>query len=151
VNVCARKGWKVQPKLIATLLTDTLTELSREGFEIDAKSFDFEGILRLLSENAFGKEAIPEILKFLASHEGASVEDAVEALGLRVSLDEVERFIENVVREREDFVRERGISAVGPLMGVVMKDLRGKVDGKVVSEMLKAKIEAFLRGSEGKK
>ncbi len=149
VNVCARKGWKVQPKLIATLLTDTLTELSREGFEIDAESFDFEGIFRLLAENAFGKEAIPEILKFLASHEGASVEDAVEALGLRVSLDEVERFIENVVRERAEFVRERGISAVGPLMGVVMKDLRGKVDGKVVSEMLKAKIEAFLRGSEG--
>jgi len=34
-------------------------------------------------------------------------------------------------------------------MGVVKKDLRGKVDGKLVSEMLRAKIEAFLRGSEG--
>jgi len=45
--------------------------------------------------------------------------------------------IEQLVVERSEFVREEGLHAVGPLMGVLMKDLRGKMSGEEVSRMLR--------------
>ena len=144
VKSCCRGG-AVTPKLIARTLTDTLTELAREGVAVDAERIDFEGIFRMISENAFGKEAIPDILKFLSAHPDAGVDDAVNALGLRaMRLEDVERLVDEVVQSRIDFVRERGMSAAGPLMGVIMKDVRGKVDGKLVSDILRKKIASAL-------
>ncbi len=46
--------------------------------------------------------------------------------------------------QRLDFVKERGMGAIGPLMGEVMKELRGIVDGEVASSLLKKKIEEHL-------
>jgi glutamyl-tRNA(Gln) amidotransferase subunit E len=48
------------------------------------------------------------------------------------------------VKSREKFIRERGQNSLGPLMGIVMKELRGKVDGKIISEILRERIEQLL-------
>lgn len=34
--------------------------------------------------------------------------------------------------------------SLGPLMGVVMKEARGRADGKVISEILKREIQSVL-------
>jgi glutamyl-tRNA(Gln) amidotransferase subunit E len=57
---------------------------------------------------------------------------------------DVESIVRRVVTEREAFARERGMGALGPLMGVVMQELRGSVDGKVVSEALRRELERLL-------
>jgi glutamyl-tRNA(Gln) amidotransferase subunit E len=36
------------------------------------------------------------------------------------------------------------MGALGPLMGVVMQELRGSVDGKVVSETLRRELKRLL-------
>ncbi|HEX59071.1 MAG TPA: hypothetical protein ENF26_02855 [Methanomicrobia archaeon] len=91
---------------------------------------------------------MPEILRGLATNPEKSVEEVVTELGLKaMDIDEVKKFIERVVEERADFVRMRGLKAVNPLMGVVMKELRGKVDGKIVSEMLKNAVKRILNES----
>ena len=43
----------------------------------------------------------------------------------------VESAVDEVLKEREDFVVERGMGAIGPLMGVVMGKLGGSADGKI--------------------
>ena len=48
--------------------------------------------------------------------------------------------VERVLAERADFVAERGMGAMGPLMGVVLKELGGSADGKAVSDALKSAI-----------
>ena len=48
-----------------------------------------------------------------------------------------------IVAERLDFVRERGMGAMGPLMGVVMQAAQG-ADGKEVSALLRAAIQAAV-------
>jgi glutamyl-tRNA(Gln) amidotransferase subunit E len=58
--------------------------------------------------------------------------------------DEAEEVVAMIVKEREAFVREKGMGAVGPLMGPVMERLRGKVDGKMASELLKKEISKLL-------
>ena len=49
-----------------------------------------------------------------------------------------------MVREKEKFIKERGEHAFKPLMGVVMKEFRGKVDGKVIAEKLKRAITEII-------
>jgi len=58
--------------------------------------------------------------------------------------NEVETAVDEVMKEREDFIRERGQGAIGPLMGVVMGKLGGSADGKVVSKILREKISEML-------
>ncbi len=56
----------------------------------------------------------------------------------------VEAAVAEVLAERADFVAERGMGALGPLMGVVMEKLGGAADGKAVSAALKEQIQRLL-------
>ena len=52
----------------------------------------------------------------------------------------VDAAVEEVVAENMDMIGERGMGAMGPLMGAVMQKLGGSADGKTVSEALRRKI-----------
>ena len=52
----------------------------------------------------------------------------------------VEAAVEEVVAENMDMIGERGMGAMGPLMGSVMGKLGGSADGKAVSDALRSKI-----------
>ena len=56
---------------------------------------------------------------------------------------EVEDAVEAIMIEKADFISERGMSAVGPLMGLVMQKLGGSADGKIVSQVLRDKISSI--------
>ena len=51
----------------------------------------------------------------------------------------LESVVKSVVESRLDFVKERGMGAMGPLMGLVMKEAKG-ADGKQVSDLLRKQI-----------
>lgn len=97
----------------------------------------------MLREGRFAKEALPALIREMCS--GTAPEDAIGKLGLgTVGLSEAEDVIEGIVREREEFVRSKGMAAVGPLMGPVMGALRGKIDGKQANELLSKAISKLL-------
>ncbi|MGD0535525.1 MAG: GatB/YqeY domain-containing protein [Methanoregula sp.] len=77
---------------------------------------------------------------------GSTVRDAMAKLAPTVSRDELEAVIKKIVTDRAEFVNQKQKGALGPLMGVVMQEVRGSVDGKVVSEILKKEIEKVLGG-----
>ena len=52
----------------------------------------------------------------------------------------VELAVDEAIAESMDMIKERGMSAMGPLMGLVMQKLGGSADGKTVSEILRRKI-----------
>ncbi len=52
---------------------------------------------------------------------------------------DLESVVKSVVESRIDFVKERGMGAMGPLMGLVMKEAKG-ADGKQVSDLLRKQI-----------
>ena len=56
----------------------------------------------------------------------------------------MEDAVDEILADRADFVAERGLGAIGPLMGMVMGKLGGAADGKVVSEILKQKISEII-------
>ncbi len=131
--------------LVVRTLTDTLTELVHD--EIDVESLEdhhFMDTFKHLSANAFAKEAVPEIVRFLASKPELTVSQAIEAMGLSINMAEVEKLIEVTVQAKRDFIKEKGARAVGPLMGIVMEELRGKVDGEVINKLLAEKVHEIL-------
>jgi glutamyl-tRNA(Gln) amidotransferase subunit E len=71
----------------------------------------------------------------------STLEKRAEELGV-VPADSgaVEEVVARIIAERADFVAERGMGAMGPLMGIVLKELGGGADGKAVSDALKAAI-----------
>lgn len=92
-----------------------------------------------LAKNEIVKEALDDILFQLA--EGKKMKDiTVET----VSAGDVEDIIKKVVAENRKTIEEKGMRAVAPLMGVCMKELRGKADGKLVNDILTAEIKKLI-------
>ncbi len=133
------------PPVVARIYLNTFPELEKMGLDPSKLTVEtMREVLTGLNKGAFAKEAIPQILASVIE-QGFTVEKALESLGVEtVDLDSVRAVCERVVREREKFIRERGEGALGPLMGIVMKELRGKVDGKIISEILSEKIKLLL-------
>lgn len=64
-----------------------------------------------------------------------------EELGLKpADASDLTDIVAKVVSDRLDFVKERGMGAMGPLMGLVMKECGGAADGKQVSALLREEI-----------
>jgi len=73
------------------------------------------------------------------------VAEAVRRTGLtRADADELGQVVERVVREQIRLVREKGEDAFSPLMGDVMRELRGRRDGQEVAAELRRAIARQL-------
>ena len=135
---------KDQAGVAARTFLNTYPELEKEGVDISSIS---EAAVRELFDalirGQFTKEALPDLLRHIAT--GKDVKASIEALGIKqVDSGEASTIIAKLVKEREHFVREKKMAAIGPLMAPAMAELRGKVDGKTINELLKKEIEKLL-------
>ncbi|PKL60349.1 MAG: Glu-tRNA(Gln) amidotransferase GatDE subunit E, partial [Methanomicrobiales archaeon HGW-Methanomicrobiales-4] len=133
----------IKPSIAERAYNSTLRELSRDTVQTDKISNAvIRGVLDAVQAGRAAKEAIPSILTALAG--GKSLDDTLADLAPTVSLTDLDVIVERIVNERIEFVKERGKAAAGPLMGIVMKEVRGSVDGKAVSQALQAAIAKIL-------
>ncbi len=135
---------RAMASVAATTLLNTFSEMERAGSDVSAIDDDaLAHAFDLLKDGKFAKEALPAILGEMAK--GVPAERAIESLGLEaVDEGEAASIIEGIVNERADFVRSKGMAAVGPLMGPVMGALKGKLDGKQVNRLLTEAIKKLL-------
>jgi glutamyl-tRNA(Gln) amidotransferase subunit E len=136
----------VSATLVVRTLTGTLPELKRDGVRIDMlEDRHFIDVFGLLAEGGVAKEAVDGLLRAMVQEPELSAKEVAAKIGLgSLDMSDVERIVENIINERQDFVREKGLAAMGPLMGVVMAEVRGKVDGKTLSSMLEQKINKYI-------
>ena len=90
-----------------------------------------EGILPLVEESS--RRKITDLIHWMLS-------EATSRGFIPANNSEVEDAVDAIMIEKADFISERGMSAVGPLMGLVMQRLGGSADGKIVSQVLREKI-----------
>jgi glutamyl-tRNA(Gln) amidotransferase subunit E len=133
--------YKVDSSIIASTLAYTIKELKRERLNVDALDLKVLGeVFFYINENKIPAASIPAVLRSVARH-GYSVSEAVKEEGLeKLSKAEVELIIDDSISSNNDIIKERGMEAMGPLMGIVMKSLKGKADGKLVNKLLKDKL-----------
>ncbi len=130
--------------IAATMFLNIFSEMEHDGIDLHAFSDEgIVGVFDLLKQGRFAKEALPALLREMAVGTGA--EDAIKKLGLEaVDAGEAAKIIEQIVNERADFVRSKGMAAIGPLMGPVMGALRGKLDGKQANDLLTEAIKKLI-------
>ncbi|NMB79065.1 MAG: Glu-tRNA(Gln) amidotransferase subunit GatE [Methanomicrobiales archaeon] len=133
----------IKPKLAVFTILSTTTELRRDGVDV-AKISDqaYLDTWHAVESGKAAREAIPDLLRSIAA--GTTFSEALGALAPAVSREELERIVRKIIADRRDFIAQKGKGALGPLMGVVMAEVRGSVDGKVVSEILKKEIDAAI-------
>ena len=130
--------------IAATMFLNAYSEMEHDGIDTHVFTDDaILGLFSMLKDGRFAKEALPSILREMAT--GTSAEDAIKKLGVEaVDAGEAAAIIEKIVNERADFVREKGMGAIGGLMGPVMGALRGKIDGKQANQLLTEAIKKIL-------
>jgi glutamyl-tRNA(Gln) amidotransferase subunit E len=140
------KDANVNSTLIARTLVGIVPEIRRNGVETDNLTDEhFKGLFGAISDQEIAKEAIQDLLTALAKEPELTVQEAILKLGLSTfDPAEVENFIKKMIREKGDFIKQKGPAALGPLMGIVMKEYRGTVDGKILSQMLKKELDTFI-------
>jgi len=132
--------------IIRTFL-NTFPELEAEDVDVGKITEDILiDVFSALSKDKYSKEAVPNILKYLAKNINATLENAIISCGFGTKdTTDMEGIIRRIVSQRIEFVKQRGMDALGPLMGIVMKELRGKADGELINKILKQEIEKVIR------
>ncbi|MEM2537473.1 MAG: Glu-tRNA(Gln) amidotransferase subunit GatE [Candidatus Bathyarchaeia archaeon] len=136
------KESQVSPTTIAAFLTETLKALKREGTPVERLSEErIREIFKALGNGEITKEALPEIADWLAKNEEKTVREAIESLGLKVmSREELEKLVDKVISQNMSLIEKSGAKAFGPIMGMVMKEVRGKANAEIVGEIIKRKL-----------
>jgi glutamyl-tRNA(Gln) amidotransferase subunit E len=62
----------------------------------------------------------------------------------------VDDTISRIINENKIVISEKGLDAVGLLMGRCMEILRGKIDGEKVNKKLMTKLINYIQGSKEK-
>jgi glutamyl-tRNA(Gln) amidotransferase subunit E len=136
---------KKMQNIIAKILLNIIPELESEGVGtscVDKEIID--ELVTYVAQGRFAKEGISEVLKYIIE-KNVPIDQAVSDLGLAMANeDEMNTIIESIVNERMEYIKKKGTDAVGTLMGAVMKELRGRADGKLVNIALRKKIQDVL-------
>ncbi|MDD5181664.1 MAG: Glu-tRNA(Gln) amidotransferase subunit GatE [Candidatus Nanoarchaeia archaeon] len=131
---------KLNPILIASNLLSARDEI-RKRFDANTDSLNkkhFIGTFELLENGNIAKEAVIELLAWLAVNPQAGAEEAMRKLKLqRISKKELEKFTDKILEENKELVEKKQF---GVLMGFLMRKVRGRIDGELVSEVLKKKM-----------
>ncbi len=137
---------KANATSVVRVLETVLYEIGKEGIPVN--NITEEHLLQLFKLHSEGKipnEAIGNILKTIAAKPELTVDKAVQTLGIGgIETGELETAIDKLIESRMDFIKAKGLDSAGPLMGVVMKEFRGKVSGQEISRILKEKISKKL-------
>ena len=133
----------VQASTVAAFLTETLKALKREGIEVEKVAEDqIKSIFVGVGSGNLAKEALSDVFSWLSKNENKTVQDAITALGLKTfTEDELMPIIERVIAANKQSVDKLGKNSFGMLMGVVMKEVRGKANPDLVAKLLKERLK----------
>ncbi len=136
------KETSVAATTVAVFLTETLTAFRRDGVEIGAVSDDqIKAVFQALATGQITKESIGDVFLWLAKNPDKTVSDASQALGLKMlSTSEIEAIVDRVIAQNKVQVEKLGKGAFGLVMGLTMKEARGKASPEAVSQTVKLKL-----------
>ena len=142
-KICENK--KNSPNFVASILCSSITNLQRKGF--DAILLKPEHIIEsfeLLASDKIPKESLEIIFESIMSGKSENVSIAMQSTDVSsMGEDELNDILDKIIQNNMDLVKERGENALVTLMGIAMKEVRGKASGKMVNALLRKKILEF--------
>ncbi len=143
--VTTSKG--IAPSYVATILTESLRSLTREKVPVDNLQEDhLKRVFGLVTEGATAKESVVDLLKWLASHPESTASEALKELNLgMLTRADLEDIVAKVVTSQQAVVSQQGSKALGKMMNLVMGEVRGRADPRMVAELLKAMLDRVTK------
>ena len=131
---------------VASILCSSITKLERNGLNPNLlKDNNIVKSFQLLEEGKITKESIEIIFEHIMSGKSNSVKEALKNASMEVIDEkEVEQTIRNIVETNQEIIRNQKERAVRPLMGIIMKKLRGKASGEMINNLLLKNIKKKL-------
>ena len=142
----------ISPSFIISKLTEDLVSLERDGYDTSILTEDVLFYLFMqLNYSRISKESVPIIIEKLLKKEVDDVEEVIRSFGTDNLTEEfVDDTISRIINENKKVISEKGLDAVGLLMGRCMEILRGKIDGEKVNKKLMTKLINYIQGSKEK-
>ena len=140
---------KTNPTFVASILCSTITNLERSGLNSDLlKNEEILKLFNLLENGEIAKESIEIIFESIMSGKSKTTEEAMKNASIEsVNEEELEKIIINIVEKNEGIIKNQKERAIGPLMGIVMKELRGKASGEIINSLLLKNIKKKLENT----
>ena len=139
-KICENK--KISPNFVASILCSSVRNLERQG--LDATLLKPEHIIEsfeLLASGKIPKESLEIIFENIMSGKSENVSLAMQSTDIS-SMDEGElnRILDKIIQNNIELVKKLGDQAITTMMGLAMKEVRGKASGKMVNDLLRKKI-----------
>ena len=133
----------VAASTVAAFLTETLNALRREGIQLENVSdAQIQSIFKAIGSGELAKEAVAEVFSWLSKNEGKTVQDAVDALGLKMFTEaDLAPIIDRIIAANKQQIDKLGKNAFGMLMGAAMKEVRGKANPELVGKLLRERLK----------
>lgn len=140
-TICKDK--RVSPNFVASTLCGTITNLERRGMNSELlKTGDIVEAFRLVTEEKIAKESLEMIFESIMSGKSKTISESIKSNALSTIEDtELHKILDDLVISNLKIIEDQGLRSMGPLMGLAMKTLRGKVDGQKLNQLLEDKIK----------
>ena len=140
------KKTNVNPTFVASILCSTITNLERSGLNSTLlKNDEIRKTFGFLEKEKIAKESIEIIFENIMAGKSNTVEEAMKVVSMEtVNEKDLEKIIQDIVDKNEQLVKNQQERAIGPLMGIAMKELRGKASGEIVNKLLLKNIQKKL-------
>ena len=139
-KICENK--KNSPNFVASILCSSITNLERKG--LDAMLLKPEHIIEsfeLLASGKIPKESLEIIFESIMSGKSENVSLAMQSTDVSsISEDELNGILDEIIQKNMELVKKLGENAITTLMGIAMKEVRGKASGQTVNDSLRKKI-----------
>jgi glutamyl-tRNA(Gln) amidotransferase subunit E len=127
---------------VAVFLTESLKALKRDGVPVEnVLDQQIKDLFYSVGRGELAKEATADVFSWLSKNPDRSVEEAMAVLGFKMlSAAELDQLVDEVIFANKAAVEKQGKGAFGLVMGLVMKQARGKASPEAVSKLVKQKL-----------
>jgi glutamyl-tRNA(Gln) amidotransferase subunit E len=132
----------VSATTVAVFLTESLKALKRDGVPVENVSdLQLKDIFYSVGKGELAKEATADVFSWLSKNPDKSVQEAMAVLGFTMLTEaELNQLVDRVIAANKASVQKQGKGAFGLVMGLVMKEARGKASSEAVSQLVKQKL-----------
>ena len=143
------KKIKTNPTFVASILCSTITNLERKGLDSNLlENQEIFKLFELLEKGEIAKESIEIIFENIMSKKSQNVEEAMKNTAIEsINEKDLDIIIKDIVDQNQEIIKNQKERAIGPLMGIVMKKLRGKASGEIINNLLLKNIKKKLENN----
>ncbi|MFX0068755.1 MAG: Glu-tRNA(Gln) amidotransferase subunit GatE [Candidatus Hodarchaeota archaeon] len=136
----------IEAVLASTTLLQMIKALEREKLDVENLTDNtIIDVFRLLADGKIAKEAIEDLFRILSKDPELSAQEAANKLGIEaITSKQLDKLIDELLTKSKGLIEEKGERAFAPLMGELMKQVRGKIDGKQVASTLRRKMKVVI-------